>query len=515
MIKKLNLFDSSDVRERILSGVTKMNNLVSMTLGPNGQSILIERGAGEPLLVDDGRMAAENIKFEDPLEQLAARVFYGVTRKTDEKVGDGTTTSMLLAWAIMKEVSKEYISFGIGPKANIGEIDKLIQKSKENIFKKLDEMKKEIKTEKELAHVASISAGDEELGKIIAGMYWKLGNDGHITLEFNLLSEEIETETIPGYRFTGSYAANWMITDADKKECDIPDVDVLVVHQKLTDPKEIEPIANLIGNSGKNKFVIIAPKFGESVIKMAFQNATRKKGKFYMLLVRAPGRSEEAYKDMAIFSGGKFFSANDDIKIAEREDLGYVSRINVTEDTVILMDGKGTEKDIKKRVEEVIAEAKLTKMPQFKQDRLERASALSGGVGVIRIGAPTDDKRNWLKHKIEDAKYATKHAYRDGIVQGGGLAFKKISESLPDDDILKKVLMAPYEKLKENNGGILKVGKNVYDPVAIEKAALDNACSAASNLLKIGGAIVHKPEPELDTLLRNNNKEEMYDPEDE
>jgi len=513
-LKKINLSNKGEVRERILSGLTKMLDLVGNTLGPAGLSVMIDRGTGEPLLVDDGRRVAENMKLDDPIEQMAVRVCYGVTRKTDEKVGDGTTTSMVLSHAILDNVFKEYLMSGIGSHANVNDIDAQIQKSKDEVIKMLEANTKQIKTQKELADVSSIVAGDSEIGKTIADMYWKLGKDGHISMEFNLLSEKIETEIVAGYRFSGGYAANWMINNALRKNWVAPDVDILITKKKILDVKEIEPIANIVGNRGKSYFVIIAHGFGENVLKFAYQNGTRKNSPFLLMCIKAPGRVEEAFKDMAVFTGGKYFSESDDLRTATKEDLGHVGSIEVTDDTTILIDGAGKKADVDKRIKEVEAEAILQKMPQFKQDRYERASALSSGVGVIRIGAPTNEERNWLKYKIEDAKHATKQAYKYGVVRGGGLAFKEISEKLPDSNILKKALMAPYQKLKDNAGGTFIVGKNITDPVSVEKAALEYACSAVSKLIRIGGAIAFtKPSlvEELGALINNKNASSEQD----
>jgi len=206
---------------------------------------------------------------------------------------------------------------------------------------------------------------------------------------------------------------------------------------------------------------------------------------------------------MVVFTGARFFNDSDDLKLATKEDLGYVRQISATDDTTILIDGKGRPELIKKRIKEVEAEMKAQKLPQFKQDRLERMSALSGGVGVIKIGAPTNEERTWLKYKIEDAKYATKQAYKYGIIRGGGLTFKDISEKLPDTNILKKALLAPYNRLKENAGGKFVVAKDVFDPTSVMKASLEYACSAVSKLLRIGGAIANKQTPTLDEAMKS------------
>lgn len=502
-MKKVNLSDVSVVQQRVLSGIKKMAELVSLTLGPAGKSVLIERGMGEPLIVDDGRRVAENIKLDDPVEQLAVRVCYGVTRKTDEKVGDGTSTSMVLAYSILDDLLRNHVASGIGVQTNVAEVDIKIQQAKNEIIVELDKMARRVKTEKELVDVATVVVGDAKLGEIIGKMYWQMGKDGHISMEFNLLSEEIETEVVSGYRFSGGYAAPWMITDLTRKDCVMDDVEVLVTRQKITDFNEIAPIANMVGNAGRRKLVIIAPKFSESALKIMYQNAMRKQQPFVIIGVRAPGRGEEAMKDMAIFTGGKYFSESDDLKMALRSDLGYCDRVEITDDTTILIGGKGKPEEIKKRIKEVEAEAKLQKLPQFKQDRYERVSALAGQIGLIKIGAPTDEERNWLKYKIEDAKYATKQAFKYGIIKGGGTAFKEISEKLPESNILKQAILLPYETLKASLGGKMTVGKNVIDPVSVEKVALENACSAVAKLLRIGGAICYKPTPELDEAMKS------------
>jgi len=500
-ISKINESDQSVVRERVYSGVKKMNDLVSMTLGPNGKSVLIERGTAEPLIVDDGRRVAENIKFDDPIEHLAVRVLYGVTRKTDEKAGDGTTTSMVLAHALLKDIFENHLTYGgiIGGNASVSDIDNAIQKAKTEVVERLAKMAKPVNTEKELVNVATVSSGDEKIGAIIGGMYNRLGKDGHITLEFNLLSDEIETEVVPGMRFLGGYAERWMRTNAERDEAVFQDVHVLVAQRKDLDAESIKGVAKEVASSGKSCLVIIAQKFTPDFLKSVY--LTAKKSKFDILCVRAPGLHSEHYQDIAIWTGARLFTDKDNIAEATKEDLGYVEKIEATEDSCMLIQGRGNGVLIKKRIKEVKAEAAQQKAYQLKAQRLERASALSGGVGVIKIGAPTDEERTWLKYKIEDAKYATKVAYQYGIVPGAGQAYKKIADSLPDNNILKKALLAPWEKLKENSSGKLEV-KGIFDPMWVERWALENACSAVSKLIRIGGAIANKRQEPLDRAFK-------------
>lgn len=508
-MKKLNLSNKDIVREKVSQGVKEMNDLVSLTLGPEGTSVMISRPNGEPLLVDDGRRVAENVKLDDPIKQDAARVCYSVTRKTDEKVGDGTTTSMVLANAILQN----NLLYGAGTHFNVAETDRKIQQSKIEVLKKLDSMKTEIKSEKELIEVSTVISGDKDLGKMIGSMQWQLGPLGHISIEFNLTSEKIETEIADGYRFEGGNAT-MLVTDDLRKNIIERDVNVFVINQKILDFADIVPAINLASAKGKNRIVIIAQKFEDGVIKEIHKLATRERSPFFVWAIKAPGRGEEAFKDMAVISGAKYFGRNDVATSVQYEDLGHLGKFEFEDDVCYMIEGKGTKEAITKRIKEVEEEVKQAKVHAIKKDKLERLSALSKGYGVIKIGAPTNEERNWLKYKIEDAREATKHALRDGVVQGGGYAFKKISESLPDGDVLKKALLAPYETLVKNLGHEFKPTKDILDPVTVEKVALENACSAVGKLIRIGGAIAYKPESmveQLKNVINNNNEDESYE----
>ena len=501
-MKKHNISDYGEIIKKITSASRKMSELVGMTLGPAGRSVIIERGAGEPLIVDDGRRVAENILFDDPVEQLIIRTLYGVTRKTDETAGDGTTTSMILADAIIQEVFRSRIHGEgfIAPIGSVAEIDREIQESKTRVLSRLDTMVKPVKTEKELAAVASIAVGDYHLGGIIAGMFWKMGKEGHIAMEFNLLSREIETEVVPGLRFSAGYADSFMITDDVRKVAVFNDSDILISESRELDVAKIKPICNEVQNSGKSGIVIVAPKFSADFLRSVYLTAV--KGKFSVLCLRAPSLHEEHLKDIAVWTGGKFFSKSDDVASASASDLGWAERVEVTDDTAIITGGRGEKKDIQKRIEEVKGELAKQKLPQFKQSRIDRISALNGSVGVIRIGAPVDEDRNWQKYKIEDARYATRAAFREGVLPGGGEAYRIISEELPKGDILKEVLLAPQKKLRENCGKKFKVGKDILDPLLVEKTALEMACSAAAKIIRIGGAIAMRPAPDIEDALK-------------
>ena len=312
--------------------------------------------------------------------------------------------------------------------------------------------------------------------------------------------EEIETSVQPGFRFSGGWAKRFMISNALRQESVAVDSHLLITEKRDIDVESVKGLCAEVQNSGKNGLTIIAPKFTEDFLKAVLMTA--EKSGFGILCIRAPGLHEEHLKDLAIWSGARFFRKEDDLKMASKKDLGYCDRVEVTDDTAHLINGRGDKEEIKKRIEEVKAEMEDTKVFALKTLRMERISALSGGVGLIKIGAPTDEERNWLKYKVEDAKYATKHAFNHGTVKGGGIAFKEVSEQLPDGNILKKALLAPYERLKMNAGKNFNVD-GVTDPLLVEKSALSSAISSVSKLVRVGGVICTAPKPTLEEAFKN------------
>jgi chaperonin GroEL len=503
-IKKINLSKVSEARKKVLAGLTKMNDLVSMTLGPDGKSVIIERGAGEPLIVDDGRRVAENIKLDDPIEQMVVRAVYEVTKKTDEKAGDGTTTATVLTHGIGASVFADRLPIGgMGQGlASVSAIDREIQAGSEEVVAALKKMAKPIETEKELINVATVIAGDEKIGREIGSMYHKLGKNGHITLEFNLLSDEIESEIVPGMRINAGFAKSWMIVDKVRGRTMVDDIQVLVACRKDLNARDLDNIINEVSLGGKQRLLIIARRFTPQFMKEVYETAMN--SKFVVFCVQFPGGTSDHYDDIAAWTGARAFHEHDNIAEVKLEDLGMIGRLDAGEEEAILIDGKGDKKVIEQRIKEVEKEAGSQKVHAFKQARLERLSMLSGGVGVIRIGAPTDEERNWLKYKVEDAKLATKVAYRDGVVPGGGLALKKISEALPEGHILKKGLLAPHQTLEKNAGGkqFFKVAKTVFDPAGVEIAAVMSACSAVSKIIRIGGGIAFRPHSAMEDLAK-------------
>jgi chaperonin GroEL len=502
-IIKENNHNTEDVRKRVLAGVEKMNDMISPSFGPSGLSAIVQQSNGEASLFDDGRRTAEAIKLEDKLSHLAARICYNITKKTDERVGDGTTTSTILAYNILKEIFNNHLISGAGvvDKGDVRLIDEKLQSEKDEVVSQLRKMATEVKTEKQLIDVAYTISNNKRTGEMVGSMMFQIGKDGHINLEFDTINEKISSEVVSGYRFSGGYAARWMISNEIRRVADMRDLDVLVVHKKLTDYTEVERIINQVANKGKSNMVIIALGFDASVIDFLHKQASRPNQPFGTLAIKSPGQNEAAFNDMAVFTGCKVIGKNDDLSSVFFENLGFVDHIFTTEDTTVMSGGKGDERDIKKRIKEVEAELKSQPVHQLKASRLERISSLNSGVGLIKIGAPTLDEMGWLKHNIEDAKYATKCAFKDGIVQGGGMAYKKIADKMEEGSILKNPLNAPYEVLKKNTPNF-KVGKDVIDPVAVEIAALEYAVSAVSKLMRVGVAITMKPESVLENLKR-------------
>lgn len=500
-MKKITLSDQNIVRQKVLSGINKMASIVAPTLGPNGGSVIMERGQ-EPVIIDDGRRIAENIVLEDQVEQMAVQVAYSVTKKTDEKAGDGTTTSMILTHAILKE-AHEHLK-GIGQKASVSDIDTQIHQAKNEVLSLMDKEKKDIKTEKDLCSVATVISGDERIGKLVSSLYWELGKDGHISIEIDQIGEKIETETVRGYKLMGGYASPWMITNPLTKTFDAKDVSIFVTNQDITDPAQVEVPSNLVAKEGKPLILIVARSFSQSVIELAYANAKRPQQPFFVILVKP--RSEDQYKDLAVFSGATLFTENDNISSATIQDIGHVRSIEIGAENSTFIEGRGKKSVVEAHIKELEAERDKMKLSGLRQPFDQRISAIKGTAGVVKIGAPTDEERNWLKYKVEDTIHGTKHALKEGIIPGGGLTFKKISDSLPDTNILKKPLLAPYETLRNN--GVTKVGKDVFDAIVSQKAALEYACSAVSKLVRITGAIAILPIPTLDEAMRQYKTQE-------
>jgi len=304
---------------------------------------------------------------------------------------------------------------------------------------------------------------------------------------------------VKGMKINASYVKRWMVTDSQKRESVFPDPLILITNSKIDDPLKLKPLIDSVVKHGKKEIVIFAPKYADEVISSVFKTA---QAGFSILALRAPAIEEDDFQDIAIYTGGKFFDQRkgDDYSQAVYEDLGKADKIAVTEDQTFIIGETGNKALIQKRVQEVKELAEKEKLEVFKKKDLWRAASLSSGVGIIRVGAKSDQQRDYLKHKIDDAIYATKAAIEFGVVKGGGLALKEISEKL-EKNVLTDMLQAPYEKIKENAGGKIKIGKDIIDPVKCVMVALDNACSVASTFITVGSTIAIRKPDELGELL--------------
>ena len=531
-------------REALKRGVDILADTVKVTLGPRGRNVVLEKGYGAPTITNDGVSIAKEIELEDKFENMGAEIVKEVASKTNDAAGDGTTTAVILAQAIVGEGLEASVS-GVSPLGvKIG-----IETAAEEVVKALKGMAKEIKSKEEIAQVATISAESEEFGKIIADTIDKVGKDGVVTVEESQ-SLGIESEVVKGLQFDKGYVSPYMITDAERMEAVYDDPLVLVTDKKISAINEILPLLENLAKAGKKELVIIADDLEGEALTTLVVNKLR--GTFNALAVKAPGygdRKKEMLQDIAVVTGAKVISEEVGLKLenAELNMLGRARKIISTKDNTTIVGGKGKKDDIEKRIEQVKTQIKSSDSEFDREKLTERLAKLSGGVAVIKVGAATETEMKYKKMKLEDAVEATKAAIEEGIVSGGGTAlvkagavveksFKDKKIKPPSKDIAKEfeigfgILLRSVEKpMKQivDNAGIQegnvvvskikdeveknpesKAGFNVssneivpdmlkqgiIDPVKVTRTALQNASSAAAMLLTTEAAVADLPK---------------------
>jgi len=499
-----------EVRLKIKRGIDIVANVVKSTLGSCGKNALIEWKRRAPVVTNDGISIAREIFLRDELENLGAQTLIEVGNKTNEMVGDGTTTSMVLAWAIINEMMKDEIEgeLLIKNKTNLMEKYRQVKTEQKKVIEELNKMAIPVKDKETMIRVASLSVENEELGKMIADIREKIGINGFISVEENF-GYETEYEITSGMKVPGTYAATWMITHLEKKQAIFEDCPILILNQNIETGKDLmrnpatfEGIINDLLQSGESRLVIMAPKFLNPALLSLYIAATR--SNFKTLAVKIPALTNEEIEDIAIYTGARFLDKDkgDTADKAVKEDLGRVEKIIVTKDDIFIIGGKKNRKAIKERIDALKEQKKLEKTDMFKKRLERRIASLSGGVGLIKVGARTDTERTYLKLKVEDGDYALKAAMEEGVVPGGGLALKKIADKMPKGSILKEALKIPYLQIQENAGGKLEIGKDVLDPVKVTKTALENACSLAGIFITIESAIA-MPRSDLEDEIIN------------
>ena len=522
------LFDEK-ARQALKRGVDKLANAVKVTLGPKGRNVVLDKGYGAPTITKDGVTVAKEIELEDKFENIGAELVKEVASKTNDVAGDGTTTATLLAQSIITEGMKN-VAAGSNP---LG-IRRGLEKGVEAVTKELKENISKPISGEEIAHVASISANDPEIGQTIAKAMKEVGENGVITVEESQ-SFGVEIEVVQGMRFDKGYSSPYMITNAERMEAEYSDAHILITDKKISSVQDILPILEKVAQTGKKELVIISDEVDGEALATLVVNKLR--GTFNALAVKAPGfgdRRKEMLEDIAVLTGGKVISEDIGLKLenAALEDLGEARKVVSAKDYTTIVEGKGDPEKIKARAESIKKMLETTESEFDKEKLEERLAKLSGGVGVIKVGAATETEMKEKKHRIEDAVAATKAAVEEGIVPGGGIALLRASKVLKnidvqdDDDeeigvnILKRALEEPLRQIAMNAGfdgavvaeNVKKaevpnygfnaatgkyedlVAAGIIDPTKVTRTALQNAASISGMILTTEAAITDIPE---------------------
>ena len=537
---------SEDARKAIMRGIAQAAHAVKVTLGPKGRNVIIEKSYGGPRITNDGVSIAKEISLKDKFENIGAEIVKEVANKTNDTVGDGTTTSVVLFEALVQE-GLSHVMKG----ANAMGIRSGMEKAKVAALAELKKMSKPISGKAEVKQVASISAESEVLGSIIAEAVEKVGSSGVVTVEESQ-GMELSYEIVEGLQTDKGYVSAYMITNPERMEAEMKDALVLITDKKIGNIQEILPVLEKIAQTGKKELVIIADDVEGEALATFVVNKLR--GTFSVLAVKAPGygdRKKDMLADIATVVGGQVISEDVGIKFENvtLAMLGKASRVVATKDTTTIVGGKGKKADISARIAQLKAQAENTDSKFDKEKFEERIAKLSGGVAVISVGAATETEMKYLKDKIDDAVKATKASIEEGIVAGGGSALAKIAKKLTTHkdkmsedektgfDIVMSALETPLAQIAINAGkddGAIIVSKvqsgkansgydavsdeivedmlvsGIVDPAKMPRMALENAISAAAMLLTTEAAIADIPEPKKESSGGNGMDEMGY-----
>ncbi len=519
---------SDDARQALVRGVNILANTVKVTLGPKGRNVVLDKGYGAPSITKDGVSVAKEIELEDKFENIGVELIKEVANKTNDVVGDGTTTATVLAQAIVNEGMKN-VTAGANPVAlNRGlhiAAEALVKELQANVSKKVES--------DEIANVASISANDKEIGAKIAEAINEVGQDGVITVEESP-SFGMEIETVKGMRFDRGYVSAYMVTNPDRMEAEMENALILVTDKKISSVEEILPILEAVAQTGKKELVILAEDIEGQALATLVLNKLR--GSFNVLAIKAPGfgdRRKEMLADIAILTGAKLITEDIGLKLEKTtiEDLGRARKVVSGKDTTTIVGGAGNEEAVKERAAQIRNLIEQSDSDFDKEKLRERLAKLSGGVAVIKVGAATETEMKEIKHRIEDAIGATKAAIEEGVVPGGGVALLRVIKvlddlNLPNEEmvavnILRRALEEPARTIASNAGfeGAVVVDEikkhsgnygfnaatgnyedlvvaGIIDPTKVTRSALQNAVSAAGMLLTTEAVITDLPKKE-------------------
>lgn len=523
-----------EAREALKRGVDKLANAVKVTLGPKGRNVVLDRGFGSPVITKDGVTVAKDIELEDRFENVGASLVQEVASKTNDMAGDGTTTATILAQAIVAEGFSAVTSG-----ANAIVLKRGMDKATEWVLEYLESHKKKV-TANNLKEVATISANDPELGKLIAEVFNEVGKDGVVTVEESQ-SAEMGRELVEGMQFDRGYISPYMVTNTERMESVFEDPYILITDRKISSINDIVPLLQKLSAAGKRDLVIIADDVDGDALATLVVNKLR--GNFNALAVKAPGfgdRKKEMLEDIAIVTGGTVIAEEKGLKLEATEltMLGRAHKVKSTKEGTTIVDGKGKKGEIEKRILQLKAQLGTTTSSYDKEKIQERLAKLSGGVAVIKVGAQTETEMKEKKFRIDDAVSATRAALEEGIVAGGGVALFNAARELGSAkikgvaafgdeakgvSIIRAILERPVRAIAENSGKdanevitklstaadgqgfnaatgeyVDMVSAGIIDPLKVVKTALINAVSVASLILTTECVVTDKPEPKKD-----------------
>ncbi len=517
----------SEARSALGAGVDKLANTVRVTLGPKGRNVVLDKSFGAPLITNDGVTIAKEIELEDAFENMGAQLVKEVATKTNDVAGDGTTTATVLTQAMVQEGMKN-LEAGANPIV----LRRGMKKATDTAVEALKAMSEKVNGKDQIAKVAAISAGDEEVGNLVADAMEKVTNDGVITIEESK-TMQTELDLVEGMQFDRGYVSAYMCTDMDKMEAALDDPYILITDKKISNIQEILPLLEQVVQSGARLLIIAEDIEGEALTTLI---VNKLRGTFNVVAVKAPGygdRRKAMLEDIAILTGGQVISEELGLELKDTtlEQLGRAKSVKVQKENTVIVDGEGDKEAIKGRIAQIRSQIDETTSEFDKEKLQERLAKLAGGVAVIRVGAATETEMKEAKLRMEDALNATRAAVEEGIIAGGGSAYihaskevAKLADTLDGDEktgakVILKALEAPLyyiaanaglegaviiNKVKESKAGVGfnaateeyvdMVASGILDPVKVTRSALQNATSVASTLLTTESAVANIKE---------------------
>ena len=516
-----------EARSALEAGVNKLADTVRVTLGPKGRNVVLDKSFGAPLITNDGVTIAKEVELEDAFENMGAQLVKEVATKTNDVAGDGTTTATVLAQAMINEGMKN-LAAGANPII----LRKGMKKATDCAVDAIKEMSETLQSKEQIAKVAAISAGDEQVGEMVADAMEKVSNDGVITIEESK-TMKTELDLVEGMQFDRGYLSAYMATDMDKMEANLENPYILITDKKISNIQEILPLLEQVVQSSAKLLIIAEDVEGEALSTLVLNKL---RGTFQVVAVKAPGygdRRKEMLKDIAILTGGEVITEELglDLKDTTMDQLGRAKSVKVQKENTIIVDGEGDKDEIAARVSQIRAQIQETTSEFDKEKLQERLAKLAGGVAVIRVGAATETEMQEAKLRMEDALAATRAAVEEGIIAGGGSAYihasKKVANLAADMEgdektganIILKALEAPLRRIAENAGleGSVIIDKvkseepgfgfnalteqyvnmvenGILDPAKVTRSALQNATSVASTLLTTESVVANIKE---------------------